>query len=598
MGAQSFMTRDEVPPPRADAAGRRRILIAVLAIVAVLARIGRADAFPLLDLVTNGQVPQGTDLAAPDAQDLRHQLQIVNGLAAPAGGGWTFVPRVDLQEMLTDNVLQQHSPRQYDLVSYLSPGFTVAGDLPRLQLYFNYAPTLAIYARTSSLNSLTQQMNGIGTITVVPEMAFVDVRALAGVHSLYGGLGGSGAVGAPAGAAATSQTTIPTLNGNAQGLTKNNETQVSSVGISPYLLQRFGDWGVGRLGYSLDVTRSNPLSGFASSPFPSGGANGQTLVSNEQTGHFTSGEILNYFQNSVDMDLLQTQTTTESGFFNGATGATATNTTHSSSNRAIFTDQINYVLNRTITLFASGGHENISYAGSGFVPINDLTWSFGTTLTPNPDSALTLSYGHLNGFNSFSANGHYALSARTLVSVSYGTSLGTQLENLQSQLNLATTNGNGTLVNGQTGGQLFGNTNALAVQNGVFRTETLSLGSQTSLDRDIATLDVSLTKQSSSGTVGGGTSTTGKTVSASWLHQMRPDMTLGAVLSYSIQEQGVGSSFSPGNATSIAGSMAWQWQISDTVSSSLRYSLFDRQSANKTFDIYQNMLILGISKAF
>ena len=49
---------------------------------------------------------------------------------------------------------------------------------------------------------------------------------------------------------------------------------------------------------------------------------------------------------------------------------------------------------------------------------------------------------------------------------------------MQNQLNLATANSNGTLVNGQTGGQLFGTTNALAVQDGVFRTETLTLGSR------------------------------------------------------------------------------------------------------------------------
>jgi uncharacterized protein (PEP-CTERM system associated) len=598
MGAR-LTSVDEIASPRTGAASRPRIRTLGVVALLLLIRTGSAGAFPLLDTITNGQVPQGTDLSGADTQDLRHQLQLVNGLGAPAGGGWTFVPRVDLQEMLTDNVLQQHSPRQYDLGSFLSPGFNLAGDMPRLQLNFNYAPTLAIYARTGSLNALTQQMNGIGTVTVVPDLAFVDVRALAGVHSLNGGLGGTGAVGAPAGAGATAQTTIPTLAGNAQGLNKNNETQVTSFGVSPYLLHRFGDWGVGRLGYSLDVTRSNALSGFASPPFPTGGVNGQTLVTNEQTGHFASGDILNYFQNSIDMDLVQTRATTDAGFVNGATGVAAGAPSHTSSNRAIFTDQINYVVNRTITVFASGGHENIAYSGSNFAPVSDLTWSFGTTLTPNPDTALTMSYGHLNGFNSFTANGHYALTARTLVSVSYGTTLGTQLENLQNQFNLATTSGNGTLVNGQTGGQLFGNTNALAVQDGVFRTETLTVGSETSLDRDIVSLDLSLSKQTSSGAATGGISTTGKTASASWLRQMRPDMTVSAAVSYSLQEQGgVASAVNPGNLTSIAGSIAWQWQISETVSSSLRYSFFERQSANKTFDIYQNMLILGISKAF
>ena len=54
----------------------------------------------------------------------------------------------------------------------------------------------------------------------------------------------------------------------------------------------------------------------------------------------------------------------------------------------------------------------------------------------------------------------------------------------------------------------------------------------------------------------------------------------------------------PGNSTSIAASLAWQYQISDTVSASLRYSFFERQSAATRFNFYQNMLILGISKTF
>jgi uncharacterized protein (PEP-CTERM system associated) len=593
------ITAGETPPLRTVSARLRTL---PLATAFVVARTCAAAAFPLLDAATDGQVPRGTELAAPDAQDLRHQLQIVNGLGSPTGGGWTFVPRIDLQEMLTDNVLQQNKPRRYDFVTYISPGLSVAGDLPRLQITFDYAPTLAMYGRTGPLNALTQQMNGLAKVTVVPELAFVDVRALAGVHNQFGGPGGQGEIGAPAGGAATAQAATPTLAGNDQGLNRNNETQVASFGISPYMVQRFGDWGVGRVGYSLDVTRSNALSGFASSPFPTGGSNGQTLVSNEQTGHFATGDILNYFQNSIDVDLSQTRTTTDTGFVNGATGVTTTAPTHQSSNREIFTDQVNYVVNRTITLFVSGGHENIVYTGSGVPPVNDLTWSFGTTLTPNPDSALTLSYGHQNGFNSFTAYGHYALTARTAVNVSYGTALGTQLETVQNQLNLATANGNGALVNGQTGGQLFGTTNALAVQDGVFRTETLTVGSETALDRDIVSLNVSLAKQTLIGTAavagGDGTATTSKTAGATWLHQMRPDMTVSAAVSYSLQEQAAATAAGPGNLTSIAGSLVWQQQISDTVSTSLRYSFFDRQSAVNTFDIYQNMLILGISKAF
>jgi hypothetical protein len=154
-------------------------------------------------------------------------------------------------------------------------------------------------------------------------------------------------------------------------------------------------------------------------------------------------------------------------------------------------------------------------------------------------------------------------------------------------------------VNAQTGGQLFGATNALAVQEGVFRTTTLAVGSQTTLNRDIISINLLMAKQSSSGGTNPSSAET-KTASVSWLHQMRPDVTVSAAISYSIQDQSSGfvSAANPGNNTSVVGTLAWQWQISDTLSANMRYSFLERSSAVTAYDVYQNILILGISKQF
>ena len=593
-----------------------------LAAAMLLARTSIAAAFPLLDSENSDGVPLGTELASPDAQSLQHQLQIVNGLSAPAGGGWTILPRVDWQEELTDNALQAHSPRTADIISFFSPGIGIAGELPRVKLTFDYAPTLSMYARTSDLNSLTQQMNGLANVTIEPDLAYVDIRALAGVHSLNGGIGGIGGTSG-AGSATASASSIPNLAGNGEGLNKNNEVQTNSFGVSPYLVRRFGDWGTGRLGYSVDATQSNSITGFASSPIPTGGgANAQTLITNEQTAHFVSGEALQYVQDTVDVDLIQTQGTSNaatSTAFDGFSAPSNLTTSH----RATATDQLTYEVNRSISVFASGGHEDVVYSTSTGnvasvetllpsgtkVPtysrtdtsptqIHDLTWSFGTTWTPNPDSQLTVSYGHQNGANSLTANGHYALTSRTLLTVSYGSTLGTQLEQVQSQLNLATQGNNG-LVNGQTGGQLFGATNALGVQDGVFRTTTLTVGTMTSLDRDTFSLNLLMAKQVSTSASNASTASS-KSLSAAWMHQMRPDMSVSASFSYSLQDQVTSAliASNPGNSTIITAGLGWQWQISDTLNASLRYSFLQRQSPIALYQIYQDMLILGVSKTF
>jgi hypothetical protein len=577
-----------------------------LAAALLVVRPGGAAAFPILDNTDASQVPQGSELAAPEVQDLQQQLRLVNGLGAPVGGGWTVVPRIDWQEELTDNALQQHSPRQADLVTFITPGISIAGDLPRVQLTFDFAPTLALYARTSDLNALTEQMNGLGNITLIPDLFYVDVRVVSGVHSIYGGLGGQGTVGAPAGAAATAQTSIPILAGNSLGLNRDNEVQTASVGISPYLLQRFGDWGTGKLGDSVNLTRSDELSGFASSPFPTGGAYGQTLISNEENAHFVTGDFLEAFQDTFDADLSQSQTTTDADSA-AFTGGVATPASVYTSSRVVVTDQVNYAANRSLNVFVSGGHEDITYSTqngqavtgiTGVPPIHDLTWSFGGTWTPNPDSSLTVSYGHLNGFNSLTVNGHYQATARTMLTVSYGSTLGTQLEYVQNQLNLAAPGANGVSVNGLTGGSLFGATNALGVQDGVFRTTTLTVGSQTTWDRDIVSINLLMATQTSSGS--NSSTSQSKTATVSWLHQMRPDMTVNASIAYAIQDQSAGfvSGLNPGNSTSVGASLAWQWQISNTLSASVRYAFLEQHSDVSAYDVTQNMLIFGLSKRF
>jgi hypothetical protein len=606
---------------RLGARGLIRLGVLGVAVTLWLLRTNGVLAFPLIDVSNQDQVPQGTELAPPDAQDLQRQLQIANGLTAPARGGWTFVPRIDVQELLTDNVEEQHSPRQADLVSYFAPGFSLAGDLPRLQVSLSYAPTLSIYTRTGSLDSLTNQLNGLATITLMPDLAYVDVRALSGVHNLYGGLGGIGTIGAPAGAGATAQTAIPTLAGNAAGLNKINEVQTTSFGISPYLLHEFGDWGTGKVGYSLGVTRSDTPSGFASTPLPTGGSNGQTLLSSEVMAHFATGDILEPLKNTIDLDMLQGRTNLDpTGAVVGAGGSPVLD--GSTSSRILATNTVSYALTRSLVVFVSGGHEDITYsnqtvssvtgiphADGAILPtytyrnvpgisIHDLTWRFGGTWTPRPDSSLTVAYGHENGYNSFSVDGHYQATARTLLTVSYGSTLGTQLEYLQNQFNLAATNGTGTLINAQTGGPLFGATNALPAQDGVFRTNSLNVGSHTSSERDIIAFNLLLTKQANS--QGGETSGSSKSVNASWLHQMRPDMTVSAALSFAVQDNTIGSAgaFSPGSSTSVVTSLAWQYQISDTLAANVRYSFLEQRSPIAVYSLFQNMLIVGISKTF
>ncbi len=568
-----------------------------LAVAGWLVHAGGAAAFPLIE-PTNADTGAaasgagGTELAAPDAQDLRHQLQLANGLAAPAGGGWTIVPRLDVQEALNDNVFQVASPRRIDLTTYISPGIAIAGETSHLQLMVNYSPTLEMFMVNGSQNALTQQLNAVGLLTLVPDRLYVDLRAIAGVQATNGLLGGYGTLGS-AGPAAITAGGVGGVIGNGLGLTKADRTETVSAGISPYVVGRVGSYGDYRIGASLDVSHQANANGFAVLPFGGSGTAPQTLVTTQEVAHFGSGDYLTTLQDSLDLNLTQSNANYDQS--NNTTLAAALLNNSTASQSETISDQLTWHYNQTIALFASLGWEVIRYSGSNGLNINDATWSVGTTLTPNPDSYLTVSYGHLQGGDSLTMNGHYLVTARTVVSASYASTIGTQLQNLQRQLDLATASGNGGLVNGQTGGTLFNSNNLLNVQPGVYRFNTFSLNTSTTLDRDNISLGISYTKQAGIGSGQfSGTTTTGENATAQWIHSLTPVMTLSGAVSYSRQDYAHGG----GLVQSVAAGAVLQYILTETLSTSLRYVFSNQMSAVPGQSMYQDLLIAGFTKQF
>jgi len=566
------------------AAGRIPWWIAPCLTALALAQPDAARAFPLLDTGGTGGGPVATDLATPDAQDLKHQLQIANGLQGlAAGGGWTFQPRVSFQEALTDNVLQANSPRRWDLTTYLSPGITVVGNTERAQVSLDYAPVLIMNARTGSQNALNQQLNGTATVTAIEEFAFLDLRAVSGVQSARGALGGGGTIGAGNIGGLSAGAGSGGIGQN--GLTRQNELQTSSISISPYVVRKFGDYGTLRVGYSMNIGQSSPVNGFQYLPLPTGSGS-QRLISNEETINFKSGDFLDDFQDTFNLDFTQsTSSFQNSSLTTGSISATQTST----STREIITNQVSYAINRWATANVTIGHERIIYSGFGVAPIDDFTWSVGTTLTPNPDSTITVSYGHQLGIASLTFDGHYQLTARTNISASYNESLGTQLENLSSQLAAGTVGANGGTVNATTGGLQFTGTNNSPSQAGIFRFQTLTASVNTHLDRDTLTL----TLNSSNSTATGGLSAAQSSTRSSgfvvtWIHELSPDLTLNTSASY----------YTLSGGSSMAFNAALQYILTDSLSASMRYTFFKSTSPTPLLNLYEDIFLIGITKQF
>jgi uncharacterized protein (PEP-CTERM system associated) len=529
----------------------------------------RAAAFPASD-ASNPSVVSPASAASPDASDasaLAHQLQLLGPFGGAVGPGWTFTPSLTLQEAYNDNLFQSGNDRRWDLITYLTPGIAIYGDTPNVQLRLNYQPTLIYYARTPSLNQIAQNLDAIGDVTLWQDHLYLDVRATAGVGSANGstpGLGfGSGGTGQP-------------TNG-ITGLTKQNSTQYTAFAVSPYFLQQFDTYGTLKIGYTLGYSTSSNNAGSVPLPTNTTGPSA-SQVSNQELLQFTSGTFLERMTDIVLISGNQFQGT-------GASSQSGHNDTAS--------NQVNYALNRWIEVFASIGYEDIDYSGTNSLAIHDITWQLGTTLTPSPRSSLTMSYGHQQGTDSFSANGLYQLTGRTSVNVSYGQTLGTNLQQLQSQLAQSDINSSGVVVNSRTGAPLFNANSLLGTQNQLYRATTGTVGTTTQLDRDTITFNLQYADYTAAG-AGATGSTTGFTGTANWLHSLRDDLTLSSSGSY-----GIRWFLDPGGTNRFfALTASLNYVLSETVTGTLSYEFYDLNSTQPGQTLYQDIIILGLTKRF
>jgi len=527
-----------------------------------------------------------TNAPEPTETDLRHQLQMQSGFgAAAAGGGWTFVPSVSLEEIWTDNVLNTNTNRRWDLLTIATPSIAITGDTPNTQLLFEYGPQLRLAARTPQENSVTNQLLASGLFTIVPDEFYVSAHGIAGGTPVNGGFGALGpGINSNFGGFNSQLNSLGTT-----GLSNANQVQVSSISVSPYWEHRFGDTGMAKIGYQISESSFSQGNSYVPLFFPSG-HNATTSIGNWGYAQFDTGDRFQPFQNHTEANA---QIYNGSGF-------------EGNSEQYWAFDKLTYVVNDKISVFAQLGYENLQYAGTPSTHIADATYGFGTTWTPNPDSQITVSFIHQYGDANWNLSGSYALSARTQISATYTTGLQTNLQGIQSQLNLTTVNSAGQTVNSVTGAPVAIGTNGVGVQAGLFRVKAFTLNVTTTLDRDQFAAWLQLSNNTTEATVPAselqfnitsppvGSTTQAKTLYASWTHQIRDDLTLGSVASFNTSRVSNGV----GNQHSIAASIGMQYLISQTLAATASYSFYDLISSTSTQSYYQNLVLVGLTKQF
>jgi uncharacterized protein (PEP-CTERM system associated) len=501
------------------------------------------------------------------------------GLPGPPEPGWTILPRVDVSEAFNDNIFQRENNRSSDFITYITPAVTIAGNLPSLQTRIYYAPTGVIYASHGGQDMIAQNLNGSATVTVVPDAFYILLRGFAAVQPTFGGLpNASGGFSLQQGSG-INQSTSPFL-------TRDNATQVETFTFAPYVVHRFGTFGTVKAGYSYSYSSFSQLSGFTAFPLSTSDANG-SLNTNNEVLQFTSGEDFGRFRELV----LATGTQ-----FDGS-GVT------SGAYQYILTNQLGYAVTRDVTIFGEVGVEDIHFSGTPTTNIRDFVWAVGTQWTPNPDSIITVGYGHKYGTDSLLFNGSYAPTARTRIYGRYQTGLGTDLTQLQTFANETGVDAFGNSVDQTTGAPIGLTNGALGVSgnNNLYQTKIFTGGATLSLDRDQITLQASWQDRQIVATTNrfGASSSSGFSGLVGWTHQLNPDTFSNLYFSYGRQN---GNQFFAGFGGEVEDTYAAQGAIrhnfTETLSGIAQYTFTDRVANIPGLSFTQNVFLLGLSKQF
>ncbi len=268
-------------------------------------------------------------------------------VALPAHAEWKVSPSFTLSESYTDNVnLRNDETKRSSWVTEAVPGIDVQANSARVDFtakarlyYYDYSEE-----SVAGLRSSEKQYDANGRVNVVDQLFYVDASAGASARSISA----FGPV-------------VEDINGNRY--TSDNNTDVKTWRISPYLTHRFGSFAAGTLRYSHDSVNTDSRSVYGDST-----ADGIALDLVGGPGFRNIGWNLHVARQDID---------------NEGYGDT-------SSQNAML--GVNYRLGPTLSLTATGGYDKYDYQALGG-RTSGVSWSTGFAWAPSARTSLQMSVG-------------------------------------------------------------------------------------------------------------------------------------------------------------------------------------------------------------
>jgi uncharacterized protein (PEP-CTERM system associated) len=268
-------------------------------------------------------------------------------VALPAQAQWRIDPSFSLSGTYTDNVnLRDDSIKRASWVTEAVPGISVRGHNSRVDFagnarlyYYNYSAGDMPGVRNSQ-----REYNAAGRVKVVDELFYVDASASGNARSIsaFGPL-------------------VEDINGNRY--TRENQTDVQTWRISPYLTHRFGNFATGTARYSHDSVKTDSRSLYGDST-----ADGVTFDLVSGRGFRSIGWRAYFARQEVENE----------------------NFGDTSSQNALLS--LDYRLNPRLSLTASAGYDEYDYQALGG-RTSGASWSTGFAWAPSARTSLQMSIG-------------------------------------------------------------------------------------------------------------------------------------------------------------------------------------------------------------
>jgi uncharacterized protein (PEP-CTERM system associated) len=393
-------------------------------------------------------------------QDIAWNLLLIGSFAAAGAAHadtFQFSPSITLQEVYTSD--SGGGQGSNDLVTVISPGFSLNETGPWSTVTLNYAPAYNHYDFHSAPDRLDQNLNGAATITPFEKELVIDLNVYA----------------SEAGATPNSNTLLNNLL-----VASNNRVLYYTGSFVPHFTHRFGD--VATLDAFYRLTSSN-VSDQSLHEAPGTSYSSDTL---QQDAEIIIGSGNSFGRISAQLD------------FDHDVGTGSGQNTNSMNDKDFLALQ--YHLNSNYALTSSIGYQRLHYDGTSLsLPYTNegMTWNVGVRATPNPDSLLALSYGLQEGIYVPTLQLSYSLGPRTRITASYLVQIQSQLGTTLQTLQFLSYDSLGNPIDSRTGlpfsltNQIFGS------QNVLFRDKPAQVAVVHQLERSAITLRLLYEQRSS-----------------------------------------------------------------------------------------------------